>query len=177
MSLRSGEAALLFFLGPVMAVQAHAEIYMSEQQAATVIFPSEKFDRIETEITSVELEKIEKLLPTKLRSKKLLLYKSSEKSIVFIDQVIGKHEFITYAVGIDKQGKIAGIEILEYRESYGSQIKKSAWRAQFKNKDKNSKLELNIDISNISGATLSSAHVTTGVKKIIQVYDTIKTRI
>ena len=35
-----------------------------------------------------------------------------------------------------------------------------------------SPLQLNGDITNISGATLSSRHVTDGVKRMLQVYET-----
>ena len=39
------------------------------------------------------------------------------------DEVVGKHEFIPFAVALDDQGAVKGIEILEYREAYGGQIR------------------------------------------------------
>ena len=49
-------------------------------------------------------------------------------------------------------------------------MRDASWRAQFVGKSANSQLELDADIKNISGATLSSKHVTDGVKRILQKY-------
>ena len=150
---------------------------MSEAEAASTLFPGKKFERAEIELTDQDVEKIEKASGAKVRSKKLKLFKSPSKELVFIDQVLGKHEFITYAVGIDSSGKVAGIEIIEYRESYGGQIRKPEWRAQFTGKETSSQLKLGGDIKNISGATLSCAHVTSGVKRLLQTYDVVHSRL
>src|SRR5689334_10207978 len=50
---------------------------------------------------------------------------------VFVDEVIGRQDFITYAVGIDAHGALRPVEILEYRESHGGEIRNPRWLAQF----------------------------------------------
>ena len=87
-----------------------------------------------------------------------------------VDQVIGKHEFIPFAVGLDAEGSVKQIEILEYREAYGSQVRNPAWRAQFTGKRHGAALTLQKDIPNISGASLSSRHITDGVKRLLATY-------
>jgi Na+-translocating ferredoxin:NAD+ oxidoreductase RnfG subunit len=169
--------ASLLFLGPVVALIAHSEVYMSEDQAIKSLFPQDIFKKESLDLTADESAQITKKSGAEPRSSKVNVWKSPKKNYVFIDQVLGKHEFITYAVGIDSQGKVSGIEILDYRESYGSQIKGKEWRDQFQGKDANSTLKLNDDVKNISGATLSSAHVTVGVKRILQTYETIRSRL
>jgi len=62
---------------------------------------------------------------------------------------------------------------LEYNESYGGQVRDESWRQQFVGKTSSSPLALNKDIKNISGATLSSRHVTDGVKRILQFHDLV----
>ncbi len=57
---------------------------------------------------------------------------------------------------------------MEYNESYGYEVRDAAWRQQFVGKSAASSLQLNADIKNISGATLSSKHVTDGVKRVLQ---------
>jgi hypothetical protein len=89
----------------------------------------------------------------------------------FVDQVIGKSELITYAVALDAGGAVKSIEVLDYRESHGSEIRLAAWRRQFVGKTAKDDVELNRDIKNISGATLSSRHVTEGVHRLLQVYE------
>ena len=86
-----------------------------------------------------------------------------------VDHVIGKFELISYAVGIDANGVIAGIEVLSYRESHGSEIRLPAWRKQFVGKTLAQPLRTGNDIVIVSGATLSCNHVTDGVRRIAAV--------
>jgi len=86
------------------------------------------------------------------------------------DRVIGKHLYIDYAVALDPSGRILRVDILQYRESYGGEIRGPSWLAQFKGKTRGSSLEFNRDIRNISGATLSSMHITEGIKRVLAAY-------
>jgi Na+-translocating ferredoxin:NAD+ oxidoreductase RnfG subunit len=86
------------------------------------------------------------------------------------DRVIGKHLYIDYAVALSPAGAVQRVEILEYRESYGGEIRNQSWLAQFVGKTSASPLKVNSDIRNISGATLSSMHVTEGVKRVLAAY-------
>jgi hypothetical protein len=87
-----------------------------------------------------------------------------------VDHVIGKHLYIDYAVALDASGRIHRVDILQYRESYGGEVREPAWLAQFVGKSSASPLRVGQDIRNISGATLSAHHVTEGVKRIVAAY-------
>jgi hypothetical protein len=87
-----------------------------------------------------------------------------------IDHVIGKHLYIDYAVALTPNGQVHRVDILQYRESYGGEVRGSSWLGQFVGKGSSSPLKLGDDIRNISGATLSSQHVTEGVKRIVAAY-------
>jgi hypothetical protein len=87
-----------------------------------------------------------------------------------VDHVIGKHLYIDYAVALDPTGRVMRVEILQYRESYGGEVREPGWLAQFVGKTSGSPLKVGGDIRNISGATLSSLHVTEGVKRILATY-------
>lgn len=89
---------------------------------------------------------------------------------LFVDQVLGKHEMITYAVALDPSGAVRGIEVLDYRETYGGEIRNPKWRQQFVGKRNGATLQLDRDIKNISGATLSSRHVTDGVRRLLATF-------
>ena len=90
---------------------------------------------------------------------------------LFIDRVTGKHELITYALALDTAGTVRGLEILDYRETYGGEIRNPAWRQQFVGKRAGSVVRLGSDIRNISGATLSSRHVTDGVRRLLATFN------
>lgn len=83
------------------------------------------------------------------------------------DRVVGKHLYIDYAVALDPGGHVRRVDILQYRESYGDEVRGASWLAQFVGKSSASPLQVGNDIRNISGATLSSLHVTEGVKRIV----------
>jgi hypothetical protein len=89
---------------------------------------------------------------------------------VMVDEVIGKHELITYALGVGADGAVRSVEIMDYRESRGGEVRDPRWRAQFKGKRSGSPLRLEEDIQNISGATLSCRHVTEGVRRLLALH-------
>lgn len=92
---------------------------------------------------------------------------------VFVDEVIGRQSFITYAVGIDASGSIGNLEIMAYRESHGGEVRNPAWRAQFAHRNDLDQVRFRTDIKNISGATLSSEHVTQGVRWLLALWQAV----
>jgi Na+-translocating ferredoxin:NAD+ oxidoreductase RnfG subunit len=89
---------------------------------------------------------------------------------LYVDEVLGKQLFITYAVSMGMDGHVRRVEILEYRETHGFEVRNPRWLKQFAGAGENSALELNKDIKNISGATLSCRHVTEGVRRLLAVH-------
>jgi Na+-transporting NADH:ubiquinone oxidoreductase subunit NqrC len=79
---------------------------------------------------------------------------------------------IDYAVALEPDGHIRRVEIMQYRESYGGEIASPRWLEQFVGKTSQDRLEVDRDIRNISGATLSSHHVTEGIKRVLAFYET-----
>lgn len=89
------------------------------------------------------------------------------------DEVLGKHEFITWALALNADGSVRRIEIINYRETYGYEIRDEQWRAQFYGKQHGAPLKLDKDIKNVGGATLSCRHITDGVKRLLSFYELI----
>src|SRR5262249_32741515 len=89
---------------------------------------------------------------------------------LFVDAVIGRHDLITYAVALTLDGRVRQVEILEYTEAYGSEIRNASWRKQFVGRSHSDPVHLGRDILNISGATLSCQHVTDGVRRLLALY-------
>ena len=96
---------------------------------------------------------------------------------LIVDQVLGKSELITYAVALDARGAIISVEVLDYRESHGGEVRMPAWRKQFAGKTAADAPALGSEIRNISGATLSCRHLTEGVQRVLRLHATLlKTR-
>jgi len=90
-----------------------------------------------------------------------------------LDRVFGKHDVIEYGVALSPEGKVLQVEILEYREHYGGEIRDAKWRQQFKGKTAASKVKLNDDIFNISGATISCRNVTDGIRRVLSTFELV----
>jgi Na+-translocating ferredoxin:NAD+ oxidoreductase RnfG subunit len=90
---------------------------------------------------------------------------------VVVDEVYGKHEFITYAVALTPAGAVQGLEVMTYNESYGGEIRDAAWRAQFTGKKAGDPVKVNADIKNIGGATLSCVHISDGVRRVLASFE------
>ncbi|HUK21555.1 MAG TPA: FMN-binding protein [Gemmatimonadales bacterium] len=151
---------------PVAVVQAQE----FEGQAQQLIFPGKKLTPAFVTLSDAQADAIEHASDARVRNRDVKAWKVEGGGWLVIDQVIGKHEFITYAVGIDAAGGVKDIEILDYRETYGYQVRNADWRAQFVGKTAADPLKLNHDIHLISGATLSCKHVTEGVRRVLATY-------
>jgi Na+-translocating ferredoxin:NAD+ oxidoreductase RnfG subunit len=170
-----------FLAAPVAifaTVSAHATQYMTLEQAQKLIFgPAAQFERRDLKLGKDAARDIEKAAGVHVRVLDVPLWEVSENGkpagYFIIDEVYGKHEFITYAIALEPGGRVKQIEVLEYRENYGSQIRYPEWKAQFVGKSALDPVTLESDIQNISGATLSCRHVTEGVKRILATYDRV----
>lgn len=159
----------LFAALPLAAIvtPAYATTYLTVEAAQAAIFPGAAMTADPRTLTSEQAKAIGKAAGVKPLSPTLKAWKVAGGGWFIVDEVVGKHEFITFALGIDPAGAVKGIEILDYREVYGGEVRLPAWRAQFTGKKASSPLVLDKDIRNISGATLSSRHVTDGVKRLL----------
>jgi Na+-transporting NADH:ubiquinone oxidoreductase subunit NqrC len=121
-----------------------------------------------------EIDKVQEMSKVRVRDPKQKVWRVEQNGHTIgwfmIDRVIGKHELITYSLALSTDGKVKGIEILDFRESYGEQIHELQWRAQFIGKTLSDPFKLDQDIRNISGATLSCKNVTNGVKRLLATY-------
>ena len=155
------------------AVPGYAATYLNVEQAQRALFPGASFTSTPRTLTPEQVKAVERVIGARVRVKELKVWKVNTGGWFFVDEVLGKHEFITYAVGLAANGAVSGIEIMDYRETYGYEVRDAKWRAQFVGKTAHDPLTLDKDIKNISGATLSSRHVADGVKRLLAVYETV----
>jgi Na+-translocating ferredoxin:NAD+ oxidoreductase RnfG subunit len=153
-----------------IAAPAYAKVYLSVAEAQQLIFPGATFTRIPLILTNAQVSEIQKSSSTNVLNKQPQVWKASTGGWLIVDEVVGKHEFIPIALGLDASGSVKDVEILEYREAFGDQVRDPKWRAQFVGKHNGSVLTLEKDIKNISGATLSSKHITDGVRRLLATY-------
>lgn len=152
---------------------AFAVDYLSAEQARRLMFPeADSFEQRDLTLDAAQLQTLASS-GTPARSAhwtvQVARHAGTTLGYVVVDEVIGKFELITYAVGLNLDGSLRQLEVLSYRESHGHEVRLPAWRRQFIGKTSASPLRVGEDIANISGATLSCTHVTDGVRRIVAV--------
>lgn len=169
--MKSEFALVALPISALIAPSAFAVQYLTVDQAQRAIYPGKSFTAAPVKLTSVQRKAIEQASGVRVLRDEQLVWRVSGGGWLIVDEVVGKHEFITYAAGINGDGSVKQIEIMDYRETYGDQIRDQKWRAQFVGKTSKSTLKLDSDIKNISGATLSCRHITDGVKRLLAFYE------
>ena len=168
MVLLAGGVALL------SAGSAFATQYLSIEEAQRVMFPDATlFKPVPVSLSTEQMRQVETLanLPARSVQWRVTAAWHGENLLGYLvqDDVIGKYELISYAVALQPDATVKQIEILAYRESHGFEIRNAAWRKQFVGKSVRTGLAVGEGIANISGATLSTNHVTDGVRRIAAV--------
>ena len=155
----------------ILAPRAYGAAYLNVEQAQQAIFAGQKFTPAFVTLTVDQAREVERRSDVNVRNREIQIWRVSNGGYFVVDEVVGKHDFITYAIGLNSDGTVKQIEIMIYRESYGYEVRNIEWRNQFIGKNSSAPLKLNQDIKNISGATLSSRHVADGVKRILATYE------
>jgi len=158
---------------PVQVVVASD--YLSLESAQRALYPAaERFSELTLALTPAQREQVAALAGPQPPHRSLRAFQALKGEellgYVFVDEVIGKEDFITYAAAIDTGGRLGTLEVMSYRESHGGEIRNAAWRRQFAGRERLEEVRVTTDIKNIAGATLSCEHVTQGVRWLMALW-------
>lgn len=170
LTLIANTAALVAAAVPT---SAFAVDYLTAEQAARSMFAeADRFEPVKITLDARQMQQLE-AQGVRARSARwpVLVARRGNEVLGYVvaDEVLGKVELISYAVGVLPDGSVRQVEILSYRESHGFEVRLPAWRKQFVGKSVAAPMRVGEDIANISGATLSCHHVTDGVRRIVAV--------
>lgn len=155
------------------ASPAWATTYLTVPQAQALMFPGQMLRAAPVHLSSDQMSAIHKASGEAPLSPELKAWRAPDGGWFIVDEVVGKHEFITFAVALSASGEVRDVEILDYKETYGGQVRDPRWRQQFVGRRPGQSLKLGPDIKNISGATLSSKHITDGVRRLLDTYSLV----
>ena len=154
---------------------AYAAQYMTAEEALRHAFPAASdFVPAKPALSVAQWQAIDRAYdaPVGVREPQAWAATVAGKPIgyLYVDEVLGKQLMIKYAVAIGMDARVQRVDILEYRETHGFEVRNARWLAQFTGKAVDSTLQLDRDIKNISGATLSCRHVTQGVRRLLAIH-------
>src|SRR4051812_25704515 len=91
-----------------------ATTYFTIEQAQKAMFPGSSMSPSELKLSPEQRKAIEKASDMRLR-KDPKIWRVAGGGWFIVDEVLGKHEFITYAVALSASGAVRQVEIMEYR--------------------------------------------------------------
>jgi len=165
------------FLLPTAALvsPAYAVDYLTVAQAQTLLFPAAKsFAEQPLKFNDEQRDRIKAAAGLRQRWDEQKIWRAERDGALqgwfIVDEVVGKHEFITYATAVSPDGHVLGVEIMSYRETHGGEVRDASWRKHLVGKTLADRFKLDEDVPNISGATLSCRNVMDGVKRLLAIH-------
>ena len=173
--MKARDWSVFLLPGVALVSPAFAVDYLSVAQAQALLFPAAKgFVEQPLKFTDEQRERIKSAAGLRQRWEEQKVWRAERDGMLqgwmLVDEVIGKHEFITYAAAISPDGHVLGVEIMSYRETHGGQVREASWRRTLVGKTLADPFKLDEDVPNISGATLSCRNVMDGVKRLLAIH-------
>lgn len=148
----------------LVALPAAATNYLALAEAQQLIFPGAEFTPADLTLTDEQAEQLGRVSGTTVYRNTVKVWKVSTGGWFFLDQVPGRDDRITYALGLNADGSIKAVEVLVCVSEY-DQVR-GDWRQNFVGR-RFSRVHLGSEIPNISGSTLSVAHMADGITRLL----------
>lgn len=166
--------ALLVFGAWVVPSGLAGQTLLTERQALRKVFPGATLSAIDTlRPDSATRETLERTLGRPLYEPWFVmrrLYGPTPADFLgyaLVTEERGKYRPITMLIGVDTALRVAGVQILVYREPRGGEVSREYFLRQYRGKSTGDPIRLNRDIINISGATISVQSVSAAVRKTL----------
>jgi Na+-translocating ferredoxin:NAD+ oxidoreductase subunit G len=158
---------LLVFSGLIVGLPAHAAQYWTKSGVLKEFFKTAtKVTYKHVTLNDASAAAIAKQLGVASVRREWDVYTSDKQDgFAILDVEKGMHEPIDFAVRFNARGAVQRVEIVEYREAYGGEVRGKRFRDQFLGKTASDPIIAGRDIDIVSGASISSRSIALGVKR------------
>ena len=122
-------------------------------------------------LSHTQVAAVERRTGLNVRWTQIERWRTSDRGSLLVDAVAGKYYSFTIAVGMNADGSVRQIEVHDYYDSYGPDVRNDVWRGHFLGTSSTEALVLTDDIKSICGAALSCRHVTNALRRLLAIYD------
>ncbi|MFK7956882.1 MAG: FMN-binding protein [Lysobacterales bacterium] len=156
-------------LSLAVATAAPAEELQTLKQAIDRIYPGQQLLSADFKLASRDYQrlKLEYKVPA-IRSQ-VKAWKTDSGDWLFLDQVYGLNDIVTYLLGVNTQGSVTGLEVLTCAEGYCDSVFTPQWLDQMAKSTHGHWMPGDV-VTLVSGATLSTTHIAEGVKKLLAIH-------
>lgn len=147
-----------------------AEEYLTEKEALKLAFPkADSFEMHRMIATKTQRAELAKKLGIRLPSRFFKYYRCKQDDTLIgraiVDEAPGKYHPFDFLLAVDPSHKVLSVEILNYHEKYGFEVKQDSFKQQFKGHLPSDTKKLDREIRIIAGATISCRSLIDAVKR------------
>ncbi len=168
---------IIFTLGAATAASG-AHLISADKALKKIYRKATRFDSEPLNLTAEQMDRLADAAHITFgtahapRLVKYTAYRGEELlGIAYEDTVVGKWGPIHYLVGLDNDGQVIEVIVLDYHEIRGKPAAKRRFLKQYKGKDRGDPIRLRKDIDGVTGATITSRSLTDGVRKAVHAFD------
>jgi hypothetical protein len=147
---------------------AHALDLQSFEEAAQKLYPGRQLTPADFKLTPEQFARLKSAYRVPAIRPAFKVWQVEGGGWLYLDQVWGLNDVVTYLAAIAEDGKLLGIEVLVCAEGYCDHYT-PAWRGELAGRTEG-KWTPTEAVTIVSGATLSCTHVAEGVKKILAIH-------
>ncbi len=139
------------------------------EEAQRRLYPGQTLTPADFKLTTEQFTRLKSDYKVPALRPSFKAWRTADGSWLFLDQVYGLNDIVTYLVAINPAGKIHGIEVLTCAEGFCDSPFTPEWRAQLAQQVVG-KWSVAEAAPIVSGATYSCTHVIEGVKKMLAIH-------
>ncbi|MFT7287762.1 MAG: hypothetical protein ACI87W_001877 [Halieaceae bacterium] len=162
-----------FFLVPVIAAAVTAGVSADQLQtlddAIARIYPNEALTPADFKLEARDYARLKYEYQVPSIRPQVKAWRTEAGDWLFLDQVYGLSDIVTYVLGVDPEGRITGLEVLTCAEGYCDSLFTAEWRGQMATASHGRWMPGDV-VPIVSGATLSTTHIAEGVKKLLAIH-------
>ena len=163
----------LLALAAIPARVAAQEQLLTREQALKEIFPeAARTDDAVRPLSPAQRTRLEHDLGRRIDEDEIAVTRVFDaggalRGYAVVSEEVGKYRPITFMVGANPDFSVRDVVVMIYRESRGGDVKRKRFLNQYRGKSVRDPLDVNRDIINISGATISVRSMNAGVKRVL----------
>ncbi len=153
-------------LASVVSAPAHAYVYFTRDALLTSFFPGQAW-AVETFAPDPAALRAVLGYPLPQAAYDIVIAARTDGTAAYaiIDDQLGLHEPITFAVLLDAHAHVERLEVMVYREAYGDGVRALTFTRQFHGLGVAAPMRPGKDIRIVSGATVSTRSLAVGTRR------------
>jgi hypothetical protein len=143
----------------------HADELQTFEEAKSRIYPDEELVAAHFRLGPREFRRLKFEYDVPAIRPDVKAWRTASGDWLFLDQVYGLNDIVTYLLGVRQDGTITGLEVLVCAEGFCEELYTEEWLGQMEKATLGYWMPEDV-VPIVSGSTYSTTHIAEGVKKL-----------